>query len=79
MARVYRKGRKIFCNRDQVEKLITNVPDDAMRLILSCGFHAGMRKREIIESRPPSTGIRAAARPPSSGSGTTRKKNTLHH
>jgi integrase len=52
MARVNRKGRLVFCSRSEVETLLANAPDDSMRLILLCGFHAGMRKQEIIEARP---------------------------
>lgn len=44
--------RLVFCPADLVAGLIANAPNNEMRFILYCGFHAGMRKEEIIESRP---------------------------
>jgi len=52
LARLDRKGRVRFCVPEEREKLIGNAPDDAMKFILYCGFHAGLRKNEIIEARP---------------------------
>ncbi len=52
MVRVDRKGRAEFATREERDRLIENAPDDSMRFILFCGFHAGMRKAEIIEARP---------------------------
>ena len=45
-------ARQVFCDAQTVADLIANAPDDSMRFILYCGFHAGMRKLEIIEARP---------------------------
>ena len=44
--------RLVFCPADLVAGLIENAPNDELRFILYCGFHAGMRKEEIIEARP---------------------------
>jgi site-specific recombinase XerD len=52
LARLDRKSRLLFCSPAQRDKLIKNAPNDEMRFILYCGFHAGMRKNEIIEARP---------------------------
>jgi integrase len=35
-----------------VDTLIAECRDDALRFVLFCGFHAGMRKEEVIEARP---------------------------
>src|SRR5207253_2214332 len=51
LARLDRKGRLLFCPPDVRDKLIRNAPNDAMKFILYCGFHAGLRKNEIIEAR----------------------------
>jgi integrase len=45
-------ARLVFCDLPTVGALIKAAPDDSMRFILYCGFHAGMRKLEIIEARP---------------------------
>jgi integrase len=52
LARLDRKGRLLFCTPDVRDKLIANAPDDEMKFILYCGFHAGLRKNEIIEACP---------------------------
>jgi integrase len=52
LARVDRKGRTVFATRELRDKLVTEAPDDDLRFILFCGFHAGMRKDEIVEARP---------------------------
>jgi integrase len=44
-------ARKDFCSRELVSKLINECPRDDLRFVLFCGFHAGMRKNEIIEAR----------------------------
>lgn len=41
-----------FCTNDHRDKLIRKAPDDSLRFVLYCGFHAGLRKNEIIEARP---------------------------
>jgi len=45
-------ARLVYCDGATVADLIANAPDDSMRFILYSGFHAGMRKLEIIEARP---------------------------
>jgi site-specific recombinase XerD len=52
LARLDQKGRLLFCPPDLRNKLIASAPSDAMKFILYCGFHAGLRKNEIIEARP---------------------------
>jgi site-specific recombinase XerD len=52
LARLDQKGRLLFCPPDLRDKLIANAPNEAMEFILYCGFHAGLRKNEIIEARP---------------------------
>jgi site-specific recombinase XerD len=52
LARVDAKVREFFCEPEQRDKLIANAPTDDLRFVLYCGFHAGMRKNEIIEARP---------------------------
>ena len=51
--------RLVYCDGALVAGLIKDAPDDAMRFILFCGFHAGMRKGEIIEARPDWFDLRA--------------------
>jgi integrase len=46
------KRRESFCSAELRDKLIAECNDDDLRFILFCGFHAGMRKNEIIEARP---------------------------
>jgi integrase len=41
-----------FCREEQRDKLIKTVTRDDLKFALYCGFHAGMRKNEIIEARP---------------------------
>ena len=52
LARLDQKGRLLFCEAKLRDKLIANAPNDAMKFILYCGFHAGLRKNEISEARP---------------------------
>jgi len=47
------RARTPFCDRETVDRLIANCERPDLKFILFCGFHAGMRKGEIIESRPP--------------------------
>ena len=54
-------ARLVFADMPTVAGLIKDAPDDAMRFILFCGFHAGMRKLEIIEARPEWFDLRAGA------------------
>jgi integrase len=45
------KARADFATYELRDKLIREAPNDDLRFILYCGFHAGMRKLEIIEAR----------------------------
>lgn len=51
LARVDRPARLRFCTKKERDKLIKKAPTDDLRFILYCGFHAGLRKNEIIEAR----------------------------
>lgn len=51
-ARVPLATRERFCTPDERDFLIEHAPDDEMRFVLYCGFHAGMRRNEIVEARP---------------------------
>jgi len=44
--------RRRFCRREEVDKLIGECPDREMKFILYAGFHAGLRKGEIVQARP---------------------------
>jgi integrase len=46
------RGRTNFLTKGKIREVIDNAPNDEMRLILYCGFHAGLRSLEIIEARP---------------------------
>jgi integrase len=52
MARLDSNSRKQFCTRTEREKLIAECEREDLKFALFCGFHAGMRKAEIIEARP---------------------------
>ena len=41
-----------FCTAAQRDKLISECGREDLRFVLYCGFHAGLRKNEIIEARP---------------------------
>lgn len=43
--------RKKFCNPELRDRLIAECQDAQLRYILFCGFHSGLRKNEIIESK----------------------------
>lgn len=45
-------ARLRFASKTQRDQLITSAPNDSMRFILYCAFHAGMRFNEITEARP---------------------------
>ncbi len=52
-SRVSSSGKKrLFCKRDQVDALINQCPDVELKFIFLAGFHAGLRKDEIIQARP---------------------------
>ena len=44
--------RENFAGFELRDKLIAEAPNDDLRFILYMGFHAGLRKQEIIEARP---------------------------
>jgi site-specific recombinase XerD len=50
--RIDRKGRTRFADFELAQHLIKNAPNDGLRYVLFCGFHAGMRKLEIVEAVP---------------------------
>jgi integrase len=50
--RVDHKGRTRFADSELARKLISEAPSDDLRFVLYCGFHAGMRKLEIVEAVP---------------------------
>ncbi|MBX6326729.1 MAG: phage integrase SAM-like domain-containing protein [Chthoniobacterales bacterium] len=50
--RIDRKGKACFANFELAQRLIHNAPNDDLQFILFCGFHAGMRKMEIVEAVP---------------------------
>jgi site-specific recombinase XerD len=52
LARLDQKSRLLFCSPEHRDKLIANARSDEMKFILYSGFHAGLRKNEIIEARP---------------------------
>lgn len=52
LARVDAKSRTQFCPPDLRDKLIAKCKREDLKFVLFCGFHAGMRKQEIIEARP---------------------------
>jgi integrase len=44
--------RKRFCTRELRDRLISECPREELKYILFCGFHAGLRFNEIVESKP---------------------------
>lgn len=54
LAREERAGRRLkdFCTRGQRDRIIRSCKREDLRFVLYCGFHAGLRKNEIIEARP---------------------------
>jgi integrase/recombinase XerC len=44
-------ARADFCTPELRDRLIAECPRDDLRFILYCGFHAGLRKAEIIEAK----------------------------
>lgn len=52
LPKVTQSARVEFCSKELRDRLIAEAPDNDMRLILMLGFHAGLRKNEIIEARP---------------------------
>ena len=52
VARLDQKGRALFCDPELRDKLINECSREDLKFVLFCGFHAGMRKQEIVEARP---------------------------
>jgi integrase len=52
LARLDSNGRKQFCTPELRDRLIAKCKREDLKFVLFCGFHAGMRKAEIIEARP---------------------------
>ncbi len=52
MGRLVASARKDFCESELRNSLIENCPREDLRFILYCGFHAGLRRNEIVEARP---------------------------
>lgn len=46
------RARENFCDYELRDKLIYECPDENLKFILFCGFHAGLRFQEIVEARP---------------------------
>src|SRR6266496_1314698 len=48
------RGRRFkdFCSETERDRLIKNCTREDLGFVLYCGFHAGLRKNEIIEARP---------------------------
>lgn len=44
-------ARKDFCTAELRDKLIAECPREDLKYVLFCGFHAGMRFQEIVESK----------------------------
>lgn len=51
LARIDKPSRTLWCSAAERDKLINEAPTDDLRFILPAGFHAGLRKNEIIEAR----------------------------
>ena len=52
LARLDSHNKKRFCTPEERDKLIDRCKRDDLKFVLFCGFHAGMRKQEIVEARP---------------------------
>ncbi len=52
LGKIATRSRLLFCTRDQRDLILTRAPNDDLRFIFHCGFHAGLRKNEIIQARP---------------------------
>jgi len=50
--RAKKAKRRPFCTAEQVRSIMDAAETDEMRFILYCGFHAGLRRGEIVEARP---------------------------
>ncbi len=52
LKKVDTEARLRFVNFDVFQDLIKNAPTDELRFVLYCGFHAGMRRDEIVNAAP---------------------------
>jgi integrase len=52
LAKLDTKGRTDYCTPALRDKLIEKCKREDLKFVLFCGFHAGLRKAEIIEARP---------------------------
>jgi integrase len=51
MAKLIPRPRRVYCRNVECDQLIENCGREDLRFILYAGFHAGLRKGEIIEAR----------------------------
>lgn len=51
MARPRKSAKDKFCDKATVERLIANCTREDLKFVLFCGFHAGLRKEEIVQAR----------------------------
>ncbi len=51
LVRSFGRARKDFCTFELRDRLIADAPNEDLRFILFCGFHAGLRFQEIVEAR----------------------------
>lgn len=52
VGRVITASRRRFCTFAQRDAIIAGAPTPELKFIFYCGFHAGLRKNEIIQARP---------------------------
>jgi len=51
MSKPRKVARQRFCDKATVDLLIKNCVREDLKFVLYCGFHAGLRKEEIIQAR----------------------------
>jgi integrase len=51
-ARIRANARAPFCDKETVDRLLENCARPDLKFVLFCGFHAGLRKEEIVQARP---------------------------
>ncbi len=52
VGRVVSPPRRRFCTFAERDQIIAGAPTPELKFVLYCGFHAGLRKNEIIQTRP---------------------------
>lgn len=52
VGRIVSTPRRRFCTFAERDRIIAEAPTAELRFVLYCGFHAGLRKNEIIQARP---------------------------